>query len=79
MPEKFETYKPEPALVSNFLAIREKPKVNPLVTDFPEDFYDKKSREHSFEEAKNAFEFVFDKKKLLHHLEQKKIRRVLLI
>jgi len=68
---KLETSKPKPALVSNFLAIREKPEINPVVADFPEDFYEKKSRQHSFEEAKNAFEFVFDKKKLLHHLEQK--------
>jgi hypothetical protein len=66
-----ETFGFEPALVSNFFAIREDPEISPDLDDFPDVFSDKKYRKHAFGEATKAFEFVFDKEKLLQCLQQK--------
>ncbi|MFA6393213.1 MAG: hypothetical protein WCW54_03965 [Candidatus Paceibacterota bacterium] len=66
-----EKFKHVPVLISNFSAIRKNPEISPVVSELPNDFYNKESRRHSFEEARDAFEFVFDKEKLLYHLEQK--------
>lgn len=70
MKENLESRKSTPILVSKFLNIRERPEINPTINDFSGVFKDKKYREHCFKEVKSSFEFIFDKKKLLHHLQK---------
>jgi len=65
-----EKKKPEPVLVSRFLGIRQQPEINPAVEDFSDLFSDEQYRKHSFEEAKKAFEFIFDKREILQHLRR---------
>ncbi len=68
---KPETLGPKPILAARFSEIRKKPAVNPTVEDFSDIFSDKQYREHSFEEARKAFEFILDKKKFVHHIKEK--------
>ncbi|MFA6269876.1 MAG: hypothetical protein WC657_01535 [Candidatus Paceibacterota bacterium] len=64
-----ENKKIKPILVSRFLDIRQKPEINPDEGDFSNTFENEDRREHFFDEAKKAFEFVFDKEKFIHDIQ----------
>lgn len=70
MREIVEAPEPKPILVSRFGDIRKKPEINPTIGNFSDIFSDEQYRQHSFEEAKKSFEFIFDKKKVVYHLNQ---------
>jgi len=71
MEGNIEKKKTEPILVSRFDDIREKPGVTPEKDDLSEIFDKEQNREHFFKEAKESFEFVFDKGKFIHHIQEK--------
>lgn len=70
MEDVLENIKKEPILVSRFFDIRHKPEITPTETDFSSIFDNEKQREHFFEEAKKAFEFVFDREKFTKNIQQ---------
>ena len=69
MEGNLENIKTEPILVSRFSDIRKNPEINPEEKDFSNTFEDESYREHFFDEAKKAFEFVFDKEKFIQNIQ----------
>lgn len=69
MEGELENTKSEPILVTRFSDIRKRPEVNPTEDDFEDIFGSEGYREHCFEEAKKAFEFVFDRDKFILNIK----------
>ena len=68
MEGNLESVKIRPILVSRFSDIRENPKINPKEDGFSNIFENKEYRQHFFEEARKAFEFIFDKEKFIQNI-----------
>lgn len=58
----------EPMLVRHFSDIRNDPKINLDEVEFTNTFGSEEYRHHLFEEAKKAFEFVFDRDKFIQNI-----------
>ncbi len=69
MKNNLENIQTEPILVSRFFDIRTRPELNPDEVDFSNIFEDKQYREHIFEEARKAFEFIFDKERFVREIK----------
>jgi hypothetical protein len=80
----------EPILIQRFMDIKTIPDIQPPPSEFAPVLSDESSRQHSFDEAKKAFLYVFDNSKLEQHLRSedpnepefkylKRIRRIGLI
>ncbi len=59
----------EPLLVSRFDSIKNKPDLAPSLDQFGSIFEDQSFREHSFEEVRRAFLFVYDNEKIIASLD----------
>jgi hypothetical protein len=68
-PEFLNEVPEEPILVTRFQEIRQIPERSPNIEDFQSIFEDEQYRVHCFQEALNAFKYVYNKEKLDNYIQ----------